>query len=50
MATAKTIVSEAKVSCDGGGGPKGHPKVYLTFEKGQKTLVCPYCSHTFSIS
>ena len=35
--------------CDGGGGPLGHPAVYLTF--GDKAeIVCPYCSRTFVLA
>jgi uncharacterized Zn-finger protein len=26
-------VEEASVACDGGGGPLGHPKVFLNLEK-----------------
>ncbi len=32
-----------RLACDGGGGPLGHPKVYLkTGDEGE--IVCPYCS------
>ena len=42
------IVSSKKVSCDGGGGALGHPKVYL--EMGDENeIVCPYCSKLFKI-
>ena len=34
------------VNCDGGGGPLGHPSVYLNLEpKGE--VMCPYCSRVF---
>lgn len=33
------------VSCDGGGGALGHPKVYLTLEDG--AVECPYCDKKF---
>ncbi len=33
------------VCCDGGGGPLGHPKVYLSLEKG--VAECPYCGRRF---
>jgi uncharacterized Zn-finger protein len=37
---------ETHVSCDGGGGVLGHPKVYL--EMGDQTYVeCPYCDRRF---
>ena len=43
----KTIVTSDKVSCNGGGGSKGHPNVYLVFQPGDKSLECPYCGHEF---
>jgi len=33
------------VSCDGGAGPLGHPKVYLRIPETQ--IMCPYCSRLF---
>jgi uncharacterized Zn-finger protein len=33
------------VSCDGGVGPLGHPKVYLRIADTQ--IMCPYCSRLF---
>ena len=42
------FVKSKKVSCDGGGGVLGHPKVYL--EMGDENeIVCPYCSKLFKI-
>ncbi len=42
------FVKSKKVSCDGGGGVLGHPKVYL--EMGdEKEIICPYCSKLFKI-
>jgi uncharacterized Zn-finger protein len=39
-------VSERRVSCDGGDGALGHPKVYL--EIGEDNFVdCPYCDRRF---
>ena len=39
-------VTMHNVACDGGGGPLGHPKVYLTLgEDGQ--AVCGYCGRVF---
>ncbi|MBY0500520.1 MAG: zinc-finger domain-containing protein [Alphaproteobacteria bacterium] len=32
--------------CDGGGGPLGHPVVYLNLGKEGK-VICPYCSKCF---
>lgn len=38
-------VETIDVSCDGGGGALGHPKVYLTLEDGE--VECPYCDKKF---
>lgn len=35
-----------QVSCDGGGGPLGHPRIYMTFD-GVDSLDCPYCDRAF---
>lgn len=47
--TAETIVIEGKVdavSCDGGGGPLGHPLVYYAFED-KPSVECLYCDRVF---
>ena len=50
MEAEQTIsVETASVRCDGGGGPLGHPAVYLKF-KGQAKIVCPYCSRKFILA
>jgi uncharacterized Zn-finger protein len=36
------------VSCDGGDGPFGHPKVYLRI--ADKQVMCPYCSRLFVLA
>lgn len=47
METTEIItVSEARVSCDGGKGALGHPKVYLDVKK-KGYVDCPYCSRRF---
>lgn len=38
-------VKTRSVSCDGGVGPLGHPKVYLRIPG--KQIACPYCSRIF---
>ncbi len=39
-------VEDATVGCDGGGGPLGHPKVYLNLgAKGE--IDCPYCGRRY---
>lgn len=34
------------VSCDGGGGPLGHPLVWYSFD-GQDSVECGYCDRLF---
>jgi len=44
-----SYVETATVSCDGGGGHLGHPRVFLSLEeKGE--IDCPYCSHRFILA
>ncbi len=38
-------VKTRSVSCDGGNGAYGHPKVYLKITGEQ--ITCPYCSRLF---
>jgi uncharacterized Zn-finger protein len=45
--TLETIlVDRPVVGCDGGGGPLGHPLVYLKLGSNGEA-VCPYCSRRF---
>ena len=46
MAEGKVVVDERKVSCDGGNGALGHPKVYLEI-LGNNQISCPYCGKLF---
>ena len=47
IAPPETIhVTEETVSCDGGGGPLGHPLVFLHM-KDDGTVECPYCDRLF---
>lgn len=39
-------VDTDRVACDGGGGPLGHPKVYLNLGP-EGRVECPYCSRNF---
>lgn len=41
------LTSEKRVSCDGGGGALGHPKVFFEFKPGEDTLACSYCGQLF---
>ncbi|MBY0430377.1 MAG: zinc-finger domain-containing protein [Rhodospirillales bacterium] len=42
-------VESATIGCDGGGGPLGHPKVYLSFGKTSE-VVCPYCNRRYKLA
>jgi len=39
-------VEEEVVSCDGGDGPLGHPRIWLNME-GNRKIDCPYCGRRF---
>jgi len=39
-------VNGKRVSCDGGGGALGHPRVFLEMGAADE-IVCPYCSRRF---
>lgn len=39
-------IETATIGCDGGGGPLGHPLVYLTATK-EGSVDCPYCGRHF---
>ena len=42
------VVQTTTVRCDGGGGPLGHPAVYLKIPA--KEVTCPYCSRHFVLA
>jgi uncharacterized Zn-finger protein len=43
----ETIYIDSMVAaCNGGGGPLGHPKVYLNLS-AEGRVECPYCSRLF---
>lgn len=42
------IVESRTVGCDGGGGPLGHPKVYLNIGPSNE-VTCPYCSRHYKL-
>jgi uncharacterized Zn-finger protein len=47
MQPFETIYIDSMIaSCNGGGGPLGHPKVYLNLA-GDGQVECPYCSRLF---
>ena len=39
-------VDSETVSCNGGGGALGHPRVWLN-TRGKGTVDCPYCDRRF---
>lgn len=41
-------VDTDRVACDGGGGPLGHPKIYLNLG-AEGRVECPYCSRIFQL-
>ncbi|MGC8532394.1 MAG: zinc-finger domain-containing protein [Acidiphilium sp.] len=41
-------VTQRTVSCDGGVGPLGHPRVYLRIESDH--IDCPYCTRRYTLS
>lgn len=41
-------VDSRTVSCDGGGGGLGHPRVYLRIPENQ--IMCPYCSRLYVLN
>ena len=42
-----TVEADADaVSCDGGGGPLGHPVVWYSFD-GKDSVECGYCDRKF---
>ena len=43
------LITDKRVSCNGGGGPLGHPQVWLTLGTDCE-VVCPYCSRRFVLA
>ncbi|MEM9248818.1 MAG: zinc-finger domain-containing protein [Pseudomonadota bacterium] len=41
------ITSAWRVSCDGGEGALGHPRVWLSLDRDTGYVVCPYCDKVF---
>jgi uncharacterized Zn-finger protein len=47
MGPSETIyIDEMVAACNGGGGPFGHPRVYLNLAPAGRAE-CPYCSRVF---
>lgn len=43
------VVDTPAIACDGGNGPLGHPRVFLTFGPSRQ-VVCPYCSRSYTLA
>ena len=41
-----TVTRQSRVACNGGGGPLGHPQIWLNLGAGG-SVTCPYCSRQF---
>jgi len=41
------IVDAWRVSCDGGEGALGHPRVWLTLDRDTGVVECGYCDKKF---
>jgi len=44
----RITVQSRVVACDGGGGPLGHPRVWLRII--ERETFCPYCSRTYVLA
>ncbi len=44
--TINVSLSVDGISCDGGGGSLGHPKVWYGFD-GENLVTCGYCDRVF---
>ncbi len=40
------VTNQSRVACNGGGGPLGHPQIFLSLGNDGK-VTCPYCSCVF---
>jgi len=41
---------QKKVSCNGGEGDLGHPRIYLIINSKKSSVSCPYCGKLFGKS
>lgn len=44
------VVTSLRVSCDGGGGALGHPRVWLSIDEKIGWVECGYCDKRFTLS
>ncbi len=40
-------IAQTRVCCDGGEGPLGHPRIWLTIPPEKGYVDCPYCDRRF---
>ncbi|MCC6305179.1 MAG: zinc-finger domain-containing protein [Rhodobacteraceae bacterium] len=44
------VVHAVRIACDGGQGPLGHPRVWLSIDPGTGWVECPYCDKRFVLA
>lgn len=47
MSAELIIVNDRTVSCDGGTGALGHPRIFMTITNDH--VMCPYCSRIYKL-
>jgi uncharacterized Zn-finger protein len=45
-----TVVTQKRVSCDGGEGALGHPRVWLSIPEDTGFVECGYCDRRFVLA
>lgn len=40
-------VTKSRIACDGGGGPLGHPRVWLQIDPKTGYVECGYCDRKY---
>jgi uncharacterized Zn-finger protein len=40
-------VTSSRIACDGGGGPAGHPRVWLQIDPEKGFAECGYCDRRY---
>jgi uncharacterized Zn-finger protein len=40
-------VERSRIACDGGGGPLGHPRVWLQIDPEKGWVECGYCDRKY---
>lgn len=43
-------VTQTRISCDGGGGALGHPRIFLSIDPERGYVECPYCDKKFVLA